>query len=412
MGIFIISNLKTISSKSAPSGKSWGGGSAPFSTTRPTDDISLLAAINSTVQENPSLYAGWKTGDVNVTGTWTIRFIMLLNDAIISLDGNPPISFVSLPSGATPLTATLQVSVAQPTSLNGDQSGTLYLQRSSLVQSDNLSQRLSHTPVIKSFSYSGNLTFLDILADGCGIVCEFVTAGTISQEFFNLQITGTYAIQSNSQIEPSITSPLTGVVVGDKIKITSPIGGLDGVEQVILNYEDHEIILNIDSQDPYMSIDGEIYNWLNFIILQQAYQFWFYLPYGFGTFSGPVLVTLVGNGQQFSGSVTAGVLEVLFSDASGIYTLVKSQTNDIIYTRDGITTINKLIMLNLSEDDEIVDDSFFKLLGYPRAILAMSNLDEDDIETEDFYRIATAQDVVIPVSVEIPSPYIKTAFLP
>lgn len=230
-----------------------------------------------------------------------------------------------------------------------------------------------------------------------------------------IDLIGNYEIQQ-SQFSPTIENSSIPIRIGDKIKITAS-EGLDGVEQVILTWTDsetgaHEIVLNIDSQEFWMSIDGVIYWWLNWIILQQPEFFWFYLPFGFRKYKGPVLIKLVGNGTQFSGTVTAGTINILFSDASGIYTLVDSQTNDIIYTRDGITSITNLIMLNIFGDDEIIDDDFFKMLPYPRKILGMINIDEDDIEIENFFRIAIDQDVVIPEEVEIPSPFIKTAFLP
>lgn len=138
------------------------------------------------------------------------------------------------------------------------------------------------------------------------------------------------------------------------------------------------------------------------------------LGFNFNPFTDPagttVTITFIGDGTQFSGSIIAGTILVLPEDASGIYTLVRNKTNDTLYLRNGYTTDISLLMLP-SEEDKIYEDDFFSLLSYPKKILSQSYLDED-YEAEDLSIISTLRVLVTLEDVEIPSPFIKTAFLP
>jgi hypothetical protein len=204
----------------------------------------------------------------------------------------------------------------------------------------------------------------------------------------------------------TLENPLVPIRVGDKVKFITDIsesaaqggtatGILNGVTQIQLSYVDpvtglpELIIINTGVDDNESS---------NYIIAQQSNELWFYLPIGFGTFSGTVTVTFIGDGIQFSGSVVAGTLQVLFEDASGIYSLKVSQTNDILYFRAGYITDTSLLML--PTEDEIY---------YPYKILAQSYVDE---EFSDFSIISILRIPIALINVEIPSPFIRTAFLP
>lgn len=74
------------------------------------------------------------------------------------------------------------------------------------------------------------------------------------------------------------------------------------------------------------------------IITQQTHLLTFRMPASCGT-GGMVVLTATGNGTQFSGSVTLGILTVLLTDGSGIYILTPGATHDTLYSseRDGTT---------------------------------------------------------------------------
>jgi hypothetical protein len=120
-------------------------------------------------------------------------------------------------------------------------------------------------------------------------------------------------------------------------------------------------------------------------------------------------------GTEFSGSVSAGTINILFADASGIYLLVKGQTNDILYFREKYTTINQLLFLSFAEDEsdyivksQEVDNTFFSMIDYPTAVLA----ETEDYDYDDFSIIGVPTTAILLYNVEIPSPFIKTGFLP
>ncbi len=68
-------------------------------------------------------------------------------------------------------------------------------------------------------------------------------------------------------------------------------------------------------------------------------------------------------------------------------------------------------MLPNMMDDEVYEDDFFSMLGYPKQILSQNDIDED-YEVGDFTIVATLRPSIVLVDVEIPSPFIKTSFLP
>lgn len=360
----------------------------------------------------------------------------------IYLDGSlTPISFAGLPAGFTALSAAVEIdpSIDTTTYTSAGSSAHYYLQKSA---GDN---GVVDTPSSAyNFSAFPKPSMLGIINDGCGFRVDLdVQNGTAHiVNIFDLHVEGTYEI-SASQF--SLENPTVPIRVGDKVKIVAPAtfnsdgiaipGVLDGVVQVQLSYTDpvtgdtRIIAINTDiDQNPSLIIDGVFdsdgliisgpdsieYWWLYWIIFQQPYLFWFYIPWGFGSFSGSVTITLIGDGIQFSGSVVLGTLQVLYEDASGIYTLVKDQTNDILYFRDGYITDTDVLMLSDMRGDEIyyTDEDFFNQLPYPYKILSQSFIDEEDYEVEDFSMISTLRIPIVTKSVEIPSPFIRTAFLP
>lgn len=231
-------------------------------------------------------------------------------------------------------------------------------------------------------------------------VCGILPFSSGFNTFAKLILTGTYTIVKTSF---TLQNPATPVYAGDPVTITSPIGDLDKVTQI-----------ELDSIDPITGVIKKVIIKPSQFLLWTPFLILFYLPFfDFETFSGPVQVELIFPGTLFSGSVVLGFLEILYEDASGIYTLVEGQTDDVLYFRDGFTTDSSQIMLSdiREEENTFSDNDFFSLLGYPQAILSQNYL-EDDYEQDDFTRIATLRTPTTPFSVEIPSPFIKTAFLP
>lgn len=199
MGTFSIKGAVSVSSVSAPTTPSWGGGTSSADPARPTDNASLLAGINSLVQFNPSLYCGWVSGTVGFhPGTWLARFGFNLSSNLIALDGNPAISWNSLPSGARALTAQLRIKVLGGPLWGLDPGSTLFFQTNVLTESANLGPVVSSTtPVIKTFNYpASGLSFLNIILDGFGIKFVTTLGGAEGQTFFAIEITGTYDIQT------------------------------------------------------------------------------------------------------------------------------------------------------------------------------------------------------------------------
>lgn len=349
------------------------------------------------------------TGFVPKSLNDTLRFSFAGNS--IYLDGSlTPISFSGLPAGFTPLTAVLSTYPTPPTF------SAPTLQQHFFLQLDALTEGAQDAP---SLAYSSPPSAIDLINNGCGVraavsITNSGSAGNLS--FSELVIEGTYTIDRNAP-ELKLLNSDVPVYVGDKVKfiITDaelvdspgafplPQGTLNGVEQVQLAWTD-------SNGDNIMLIDAD--NNAFDIIIQTTNQLWFYLPWGFRSFSGTVTITFVGDGISFFGSVMAGTLQILFENGSGIYKLDKNQTDDTLYFRAGFITDVQVIMIpNILEDETVLRDDFFDLLPYPANILGQTSVDED-YEASDFFIISSLRVVVSLIDVEIPSPFIKTAFLP
>lgn len=342
----------------------------------------------------------------------TLRFNFVGNS--IYLDGSlTPISINNLPIGWTPLTAILSVYPTPTLFQSANQSNHYFLQLGTLTEG------VQDTP---SLAYSSPPTAIDLITNGCGIrIAETVAnaAGIGDIELNELVIEGTYGInQTQAQIVQQ--DPSTPVATGDSVRFiittaeagdlqtqgTTIYGTLDNVTQIQLSWVD----LSGNAQTTLIDDTHNAYS----IIIHNSSELVFTLPLGFGSFSGPVNITFVFEGTQFSGSVLMGTLQVLFENASGIYALNTSQTNDELYVRAGFTTDTKQIFLPDMRSDEIyyANDDLFSMLTYPRRILMRDDIDEEEFEQSDFSKIAITRQVIIIQNVDIPSPFVKIAFLP
>jgi hypothetical protein len=248
----------------------------------------------------------------------TIRFGFTLGDAIISLDGNPAISFNSLPSGFTPSSAIMSFM----TTLLSTGNETIFLQLDSNTESSGFAVANQGSVAI-SLQYNFGFpqpSILDILANGFGVRLAVANINDTAQ-ISNFQITGNYNLLSYSWTLPVTT----GVKAGDLFTINGDPNStvkLDSIVQVIIKY--------IDSSG---KIHNNTVSFQDFVFQSQIQiQFWF--PQ-FGNIANGTTVDifLVGNGTQFSGSVLLGSVTIIFADSSGIYQLIPGKRTDTIYDR-------------------------------------------------------------------------------
>lgn len=343
MGSFVIQGAGIVSTNTKP-GAAFGwrdGGSAGStgqSMASPTADSDLLAGINASNAGIHTLCGGWTSGDGSPVGTWLTRFRFFLDDAIIALDGNPPISFNSLPAGACIQTASLGINVFRYNAVSPDPTPVLFFQQGPLDESGDLVQTNSAGGVTKSFAYSSPLssTFLKVLSDGFGIRLPITFNGSVGQGFRNAQITGTYIIQSVTWTLDT-TSP---VEEGDEVTITS-----DPLDPAHLKLDE------ITPKLQYLDDTGAVQTLTLIPTTQTEFILIFIIPALPGINDVNLGLVALGNGVQFSGSVMLGVLQILIINGSGIYRIIPNKTNDTLYVNSPVddTTV-----------DAAIPDPFFK----------------------------------------------------
>ncbi len=329
-------------------------------------------------------------------GTYSAKFFM----GNITLSGGFPedgvyASINNLPPGVTPVTAIPQATTSHP----GSDAGYTFT-ITALGAGVGGSTPTSNITI--SYIYNTIPSMLQLTTEEIGVtVTHPGTYGAIKGLF----ITGTYAIVQQQSSLVTIQNSTVPIGTGSKIQIsaTAGFGGLGSVTQIQLSY------LDSSGVEQFVYINSGSYD----IIVQSDTELWFYLPLNHWYYA-IITVTLIGDGTQFSGSIIAGTLQVLFENASGIYELVKSQTNDVLYFRSGYTTNIELLMLPDIKEDEIYysNEDLFNNLSYPTKILVQNFIDEEDYEQGDYSMISVLSFAIVPLSVEIPSPFIKTAFLP
>lgn len=365
---------------------------------------------------------------INPSISGLLRFDFDQSTSIISLDGNPAISFNNLPAGFVPLTCIFSL-VSFGTQTAGPNN--VFLQMDSFTEGPVFQPPILPPYLIGVVSYSPPPTMFDIIHNGCGIRVAFAGSNE-SVAVCGFSFTGTYDIQSFSW---TITNPDIPVKAGPKkfrtpststnlidnvITITSPSGPpppdppaldftkLNTATPITLKFvaEDGTLVtFNI----PLISVTVLTANLLTFLIpitlIPVIIQ---YYPSGLPARLS-ISIFANGNGTQFSGSIQLGTLTLLIADGSGIYRIILDKTSDTIYNRDsGYETLNELIMLSLS--DEFETEDFFRLLEYPYKILANEN-DEEEIDPDLFSVIGILQGVVTTFDIKIPNPFIETGYI-
>lgn len=400
-------------------------------------DISILSGLGGRLNQSPGIGQArcdasgppipfyFVNGFVG-PGTWELDCSL----STIELDGVPGVHINNLPIGFNILSLNFNADFFDIHNgvVDGGQNciSALKLLYDGAIEYDNPNATTNHN-IVQSINvlgisaltlFGGHWVFRstfsanNIAATACGNL-SYASAYAKLAKFI---LVGSYNVLQ-SPFPFLLNNPTTTVNIGDKVKITSITGGLDAVTEIDLSFIDPvkgNQTLSIDTLTGNVTFpDGTVLIGSYPIIIQQADILWFYLPFGFGVFSGLVSITLIGDGVQFSGSIMIGALTLLYENTTGIYNLVDDQTDDILYTRNGFITDTNLIMLPDMRDDEVYNefDTFFDLLGYPQRVLAQDDLDEN-YEQNDFSEISIIRQVVSTETVEIPSPFVRTAFLP
>lgn len=275
-----------------------------------TDDASLIAA---TAPGDSFHFGAIVSSLIAVSGI--LRFGFNLGDQIISVDGNPAVSFNELPAGFTPVSLHIESQV------NG------------LLPADNIrfqtSQAVEGSPVAGGGSSTAfvdavigpSTTMLDLLADGFGFRLSFSDIDNSNFIVNNLSITGEYNLVSFSW---DLSSPTPTAVPGDMVTITS---------------EDPDALL-LDELDPEIQYEDEEGETVivpipaGLIKTQTTFLLIFIIPI-LPPFVQSASVVARGNGVQFSGTIPLGdIIIMLAENTTGLYTLVKDKTADTLYDNE------------------------------------------------------------------------------
>jgi hypothetical protein len=361
----------------------------------PATNQNLLDSVNGL--RNNNCFLGVNTA-LGVTTTDSIQFGFDLSTPIFSLDGAPPISYNSLPAGFV-ITALNFLGATSGVDIANGQTGTVSINSVSaaLPQTD----FSSVFPVAIPNIVTGNpITPNEFI----GLIFQLTVTtvpGTFGTDLSDYSMIGTYAIQSSRFTLQNTNIP---VGTGSTVSVTSTTGGLNGVTQINLNWTDP-----VTGPQQITILQGS-----NYIISEFPDLLYFYIPPGMGSFTGALSISIIGDGIQFSSSVPLGTLQVIFADSSGIYVLDDTISVDMLYQRTGYSVTLEQIMLPPNEDDEFYfaikgeeNSDFYSSITYPRAVLGQTEAEEE------YFSIIGVPIVVTEVqSTAIPSPFVRTAFLP
>lgn len=245
------------------------------------------------------------------------------------LDGSPiAISFAGLPAGFTPITAVLSAIIGGSWSggTEGPIAGHIQWAGNNSFPESTGSAPGSFGVSLNLIPFSPSAFLLNTSSFGATINIHYGPGipGTASLEILFLSITGTYTTQSFSY---TLNTPDILPGEGDTITVTSPAAASpDDPDPLQL---DHISAINV------ILADGTIVP----VDITLVQPFWtptylyFLLP---DILTSPVFtVEFVGDGTQFSGSITIGqLLTIFFTDGTGIYKLVVNKRNDTLYIQD------------------------------------------------------------------------------
>lgn len=326
-----------------------------------------------------ALYAGYDEQIVEESFTLTFGSLGLC----WKLDGDTAIAFSTLPAGFHPITSCGVVVQADffGTGAPRDYYATL--------PGSGPGEGIANSPQV----YSTIPSALSIQNNGCGIRCQ-VGDNLLSHlgthiKIIKVSLSGYYDILSYTWDLPN-QSPIYKMPKGYGDVLTITAGTLD------LSHVAFQLFFN-----------GNIVSWTNVSPTLLTFDIPQYIYNGITPGTYPLVIIGTGDGTQFTGSITLGILQVIIQDASGIYTLVKNLAHDVLYFRGGYTTDINRLMLDFTEYKET--DDFYSMLDYPYKVLSQDDIDEDE---ELFFISSNLRIVTVTVNSEIPNPFIETGFLP
>jgi len=265
-----------------------------------------------------------------------IRFIFSGNCFKLDLDPTP-VSLAGLPSGFTPLTA--QITVNNPS--GGIQSHQFGARQYDIFTEEPLIAGPMQWGLDGPFVYPGAVPpVIDVVSNGMGF--RAITTTTPSPGFVfipytgfgnTIYIEGTYDAFAYSWTLEPVQEP---ILPGARITARS-IVNLNGINFTQL--------ININPAAPTLSetyiqyLDGDgntvqvFIPVVNFLFITIT-LYVFFLPAFPVDPVGDIELFVTGNGTQFSGSVSLGILQIMNANGSGIYRITKDKRSDSRYDRN------------------------------------------------------------------------------
>lgn len=299
----------------------WLGGTDNVGNYNSTD-----AALLSSIESPYGLF--YSTSGLSGFISEFIEYGFDISTPVFVLDGNPPVSFNDLPVGfvITSLSGVLSIGV-EPAIIDSPVTSLRY---DALEVTGSPSTDPSQIFIFDLLVPPFILTPFDFI--GKKIRLTFSGTGILPTSFdgfaaYDFDLSGTYAIQA---FQYTIVDQATPIHSAHEITITSPDTptGLhfDEIDEITITYT--------DGPDSFtVTVPSDHINIINKTILQ------FLIPFGFGYFTGTITINVhnkfgTAGGGQFTGSIALGTLNYLFTDASGIYTIIPNKIDDTIYDRD------------------------------------------------------------------------------
>lgn len=285
-----------------------------------------------------------------------LRFGLL--GASIYLDGSgTPITLSGLPPGFTPASAAVLLGVPNPPNITDQPvsgSSQCFLQQVSGVNG-----ALNST----SFPYSPVPNMTTMINNGIGISANIsvTDAGDVGDIVINdLRIEGIYIIAQYGTPSANLQAPPTPIATGSLITINSPIttfpsynsgvpGSYPGSAPILSSPINPPInLLGVTQVDITYLDSSQVLQTI--VVPSSSFIIWtqsilqFPMP-PLPASNPPVInIILIGNGTQFSGSVPLGsLITIFFTDGSGVYTLTPGATNDSLYINGTDSTVGTAI---------------------------------------------------------------------
>lgn len=315
------------------------GTSAWTLTNFPPDTILQAMRDELATEELQALVFSDTTG---LTFNDILRFIF--DGASIYLDGSPtPIAFGSLPSGFTPASASVNINIEANVQPNLGGSCHYHLQQE--AGNNGPEDTLQYI-----YDFSIPPSMLDIVSNGCGFKVNIIVDNGADIAavaiVYNLRIEGTYNIQAFTWVLEPVQEPILPGARVTVRSVGSANGGLGFTQLINVNPAaptlSETYIQYLDGDGNTIQVFIPVANFL-FITL---FLYVFLLPSFPVAPVGDIELFVTGDGTQFSGSVSLGILQVMNADGSGIYRITKNKRSDSRYDRDQPGEITEVAIPN------------------------------------------------------------------